>query len=56
LDTEQSRDRQAFSESKMNDDPRKYDVPALILHGNFNQIMPARNAYRSSKLSRLRLA
>jgi non-heme chloroperoxidase len=40
----------AFSETDMSEDLKKIDVPALILHGDVDQIVPIENAYRSSKL------
>ena len=41
----------AFSETDMTEDlKKKMDVPALILHGDVDQIVPSGNAYRSSKL------
>jgi non-heme chloroperoxidase len=40
----------AFSETDMSEDLKRIDVPALILHGDADQIVPIGNAYRSSKL------
>ena len=40
----------AFSETDTTEDLKKIDVPALILHGDDDQIVPIGNAYRSSKL------
>jgi non-heme chloroperoxidase len=40
----------AFSETDMSEDLKKIDVPALILQGDVDQIVPLGNAYRSSKL------
>jgi non-heme chloroperoxidase len=45
----------AFSETDMTEDLKSIDVPALILHGDVDQIVPIGNAYRSAKPSRTRL-
>jgi non-heme chloroperoxidase len=37
----------AFSETDMSEDPKKLDVPTLILHGDVDQIVPISNAYRT---------
>lgn len=40
----------AFSETDTSEDLKKIDVPALILHGDVDQIVPVENAHRSAKL------
>jgi non-heme chloroperoxidase len=40
----------AFSETDTSEDLKKIDVPALILHGDVDQVSPIGNAYRSARL------
>jgi non-heme chloroperoxidase len=40
----------AFSETEMSEDLKRIDVPALILHGDADRIVPVGNAHRSARL------
>ena len=41
----------AFSETDFTDDRKKIDIPALVLHGEDDQIVPVKNsAQKSAKL------
>jgi non-heme chloroperoxidase len=38
----------AFSETDFTEDLKKFDVPALVLHGEDDQIVPVRDSARKS--------
>src|SRR5262245_52252500 len=38
----------AFSETEFNDDLKKFDVPALLMHGEYDQIVPINLSSRKS--------
>ncbi len=40
----------ALSETDFTEDLKRFDVPALLLHGEDDQVVPVRNARKSEKL------